>query len=264
MEPMADQEHAMLATLLKHRASLTNDLKAFQFIETNTSATTPFSGVFVPQATAPVYPIKGRFFLKQEADTVKGSIGGTDKTKGPDCQGCITSEQNKKTGKWTFSFDMRIYWANQDYTTLGVKKGQDGEADQQRQGSLLGGDTLRFPFYHSTYNSTADTHEHSSQTRESLTKLTFPDTKKAVLRKILSNLSYIEKFFKNISLKEMGHYFGLDGSKALALAHCAIKAGVLAASINQMDQHVYFTTPVVNKSREMFTDMQDLVVKIKE
>lgn len=262
MEPMKEDEREMLLNLLKFRAALADDLKAFEFIEKNSSSINPFSGVFVPQSTAPVYPIKGRFFFKQEADMIKGSVGGTDTSAGTELSGTIKTEVTKK-GTVNYYFDMRIHWPNQDYTTLGVVKGQDGGMDENRKGQFKNG-TLRFPFYHSTFQSAAKTYENSSASSESLRKLQFPDTKNVVLRKILSNLSYIEKYFKNIHLDELGHNFGITGTKAMELAYCAIKAGVLSASINQMDKHVYFTTRVGNKSREMFTEMQDLVVSLQQ
>ena len=181
-----------LPSLLSRRVVFTEDLRAYNFMREKKSLTTPFSGVFVPPGTNHVYPIKGRFFLKQQADVITGYV---DDKNGAQINGSITAVEKKMT------FDMRIHWVNMDYTTIGVTKGSDGESDKLRLGHF-DGDRMTFPFYHSTYQvGTDDGYLNSSSTRGSLWRLTFSDEKEAVLDKVVETFSRFQKLYKNISLK---------------------------------------------------------------
>ena len=184
---LTSKERDTLVTLLKRRVVFTEDLRAYNFMKRNASKMTPFSGVFVPPQN--IYPIKGRFFLKQQADTMKGYV---DNMNGAQINGSITVT---KEGK--LNFDARVHWPNQDYTTIGVKKASQGDCDQNRLGQF-DGDRMTFPFYHSTYQvGTGDGYLNSSNSTNALWRLRFSSDKEAVLGKAVENLRKFQTFYKN-------------------------------------------------------------------
>ena len=244
-----------LASLLDRRVVFTEDLRAYNFMRQNKSLMTPFTGVFVPPGMNHVYPIKGRFFLKQQADTITGYV---DDKEDAQINGSITTVKKKMT------FDMRIHWPNMDYTTIGVTKGKNGASDKLRLGNF-DGDRMTFPFYHSTYQvGTDDGYLNSSSTRGALWRLSFSDEKETVFDKVVKTLSRFQQFYKNISLKDLGESFDLDEKKAQDLAYCAIKANVLKGSINQKEGLLVFDSDgAQDRNRAIFKSVQDLVGEIK-
>ena len=249
METFSTKEQNTLREALKNRIELTNDLQAFAFMRKNPhSALKPFAGVFVPTAKDPKYPIKGRFFLKQQADSLEGFVNHPKN----DLDGNIVAGD---------TFDILIHWPNGDSTTMGLKKGQTDPTT--KYGRLFDG-RMTFPFYHTVYNADSGVHENLNESNATLIRLRFSEDKAAILDKVLRNLKRVQDTFRNVSLKVLGQYMGgISVSHAQTLAFCAIKAGIVDASIHQIDGYIYFEKTGSAAPRRVFETVQNVYDSIE-
>ena len=252
-------ETAELQELLKDRVKFTRNLQAHHFNRKYCSRVNRYAGVYEPaDLSRAMYPIKGRFFIKQEAgEKLMGFVGIPENT----LKGYIGKDDNGVEG-----FDMTITWKDSNDTTqIGLDKTDD--VQKSRKGRLSADrDTLRFKYKHGTWKDDISDYQYQNLIASSLVRFKLSTLKRKLFNKIIDNVELLRCMFQNIGVGVFGEYFGLDKEVAQMLAFCMIKAGIIDASIDQEDSYLYFSKSTESKSisREIFLRVQDIVQKIKK